>query len=330
VAGRTRLLRTGADDLVADVYLGYGLSQSIRRDASPPPPEPCPTLPLAACRLRDGQPQQPLAGSLAIGAWERTWTATNYEVAIEDVRAAIGRGDVYQVNLVQHLSAAFAGDPYALAARLELLRPLQPEPFVTDTWAVVTASPELFLARRGDRVWTMPIKGTRPRGGAAELRGSEKDAAEHDDRRSRAERPRGSARRERCVARAWRPASSPVSSTWSRPSRNATRRRRLAEILDATFGGSVTGAPKIAAVDIIAQREPVGRGASMGAVGQVYGNGDFDLALTIRTFAIGDGAFISGSGAASSGFRSGDGGRESWTKVASSTRSARASRGALA
>ena len=59
-----------ADDLVADVYLGYGLSQSIRREASPPPPEPCAALPLAACTLRDGQPPQPLAGSLAIGAWE--------------------------------------------------------------------------------------------------------------------------------------------------------------------------------------------------------------------------------------------------------------------
>ncbi len=61
----------------------------------------------------------------------------------------------------------------------------------------------------------------------------------------------------------------------------------LAEILAATFpGGSVTGAPKIAAVDLIAQLEPVGRGASMGALGRVYGNGDFDLALTIRTFAV--------------------------------------------
>ena len=61
----------------------------------------------------------------------------------------------------------------------------------------------------------------------------------------------------------------------------------LAEILEATFpGGSVTGAPKIAAVDLIAELEPVGRGASMGALGVVRGNGDFDLALTIRTFAI--------------------------------------------
>ena len=64
----------------------------------------------------------------------------------------------------------------------------------------------------------------------------------------------------------------------------------LAEILEATFpGGSVTGAPKIAAVDHIAALEPVGRGASMGAVGRVHGNGDFDLALTIRTFAVADG-----------------------------------------
>ena len=64
----------------------------------------------------------------------------------------------------------------------------------------------------------------------------------------------------------------------------------LAELLEAVFpGGSVTGAPKIAAVDLIAELEPVGRGASMGAIGTVYGNGDFDLTLTIRTFAVADG-----------------------------------------
>src|SRR4029079_2572259 len=64
----------------------------------------------------------------------------------------------------------------------------------------------------------------------------------------------------------------------------------LAEILGALFpGGSVTGAPKIAPVDLIAAREPVGRGASMGALGRVHGNGDLELALTIRTFAVADG-----------------------------------------
>ena len=62
------------------------------------------------------------------------------------------------------------------------------------------------------------------------------------------------------------------------------------EILAAIFpGGSVTGAPKIAAVDLIASLEPVGRGASMGALGTISPDGDFELALTIRTFAVAEG-----------------------------------------
>jgi para-aminobenzoate synthetase component 1 len=64
----------------------------------------------------------------------------------------------------------------------------------------------------------------------------------------------------------------------------------LTEILAALFpGGSVTGAPKIAALDLIAALEPVGRGASMGALGRIHPNGDFELALTIRTFAVAEG-----------------------------------------
>jgi para-aminobenzoate synthetase component 1 len=64
----------------------------------------------------------------------------------------------------------------------------------------------------------------------------------------------------------------------------------LAELLGAIFpGGSVTGAPKISALDHIAALEPVGRGASMGALGRIHPNGDLELALTIRTFAVADG-----------------------------------------
>ncbi len=64
----------------------------------------------------------------------------------------------------------------------------------------------------------------------------------------------------------------------------------LTELLEATFpGGSITGAPKIAAIDRIAALEPVGRGASMGALGRIWPNGDLELALTIRTFAVAEG-----------------------------------------
>jgi para-aminobenzoate synthetase component I len=282
----------GANDLVADLYLGYGLSRSIRRDASAPPVEPCPDLPLAACCLRERQVTRH-EGSIVIGEWERSWRDDEYRAAIEDVRDAIARGDVYQVNLVKHLRAPFDGDPRSLAERLAPMRPRYSEPFVTERWAVVSASPELFLARRGDRVWTMPIKGTRPRGAFAELRASEKDAAEHlmivDLERndlSRVCRPGTVRWPELMVMRELAGVEHMVSTV------EGTLREGvgLAEILHATFpGGSVTGAPKIAAVDLIAELEPVGRGASMGAIGRIHGNGDFDLALTIRTFAIADG-----------------------------------------
>ena len=286
----------GAEGLVADLYLGYGLSETIRRDSTPPPPEPCPALPLAGCRVR--RPSEDLATDrykgFELGGWERTWSAAEYRRAIEEVRSAIARGDVYQVNLVQHLAASFAGDPHALAACLAPLRPLHPMPFMTDAWSVVSASPELFLSRRGERVWTMPIKGTRPRGAAAELRGSEKDAAEHvmivDLERNDLSRvcEAGTVRWPELMATRELAGVEHMVSTVEGRLRVGVG---LAEILEATFpGGSVTGAPKIAAVDLIAELEPVGRGASMGAIGRIHGNGDFDLALTIRTFAIAEGA----------------------------------------
>ena len=135
----------------------------------------------------------------------------------------------------------------------------------------------------------MPIKGTRPLGDGAALRASAKDAAEHvmivDLERNDLGR-----------------ICEPGSVRW--PSLMAARELAgvvhlvsivegdlrpdvgWAEALAALFpGGSVTGAPKVAAIDHIAALEPVGRGASMGALGTVWPNGDFDLALTIRTFA---------------------------------------------
>src|SRR5688572_21750283 len=94
----------GGEELEADLYLGYGLSRSLRRHASPLPPEPCP-LPLAAVAVRDTMgpgPDRSDSGRFDIGDWERTWRDAEYATAVESVRAAIARGDVYQVNLVQH------------------------------------------------------------------------------------------------------------------------------------------------------------------------------------------------------------------------------------
>jgi para-aminobenzoate synthetase component I len=282
----------GGEELVADLYLGYGLSEPLRRSHLPPPPEPCP-LPLAAVFLRDGSrarsPGHAPSERFRIGAWERSWSDGEYAGAVEEARRAIARGDVYQVNLVQHLSAPFAGDPRSLAARLSGFRPLAPY-LEGAGWAVASASPELFLARCGARVWTMPIKGTRPAGEHVE---GEKDAAEHtmivDLERNDLSRvcEAGSVTwPELMVERELAGVTHLVSKVEGRVREGVG----LAELLAATFpGGSVTGAPKLAALDEIARLEPVGRGASMGALGTVRGNGDLELALTIRTFAVAEG-----------------------------------------
>jgi para-aminobenzoate synthetase component I len=248
-------------------------------------------LPLLACRIREErQPTPEAKDQLRIGRWEQTWADEAYAAAIDAVRAAIERGDVYQVNLVQHLSAAFDGDPWSFAAALAPLQPLVRRPLAGKDWAVVSGSPELFLARRGQTLVTKPIKGTRPAGQDVE---GVKDDAEHvmivDLERNDLARvcEPGSIRWPELRAQhELAGVTHLVSTVEGRLRENVT----LAEILGATFpGGSVTGAPKVAALDLIAALEPVGRGASMGALGVVRPNGDFELALTIRTFGIGDG-----------------------------------------
>ncbi len=276
----------GTEGSVADLYLGYGLSASLRRESRPSPPEPCP-LPLLACRIRAADLDEPRPDRYEVGEWERTWDDEGYTQAIDEVRAAIARGDLYQANLVQHLSAPFAGDPAGLALALAPLHPLYPRPFAGPGWTIVSASPELFLARSGAMLSTAPIKGTRPAGVDVE---GEKDGAEHvmivDLERNDLSRvcepgsvtwPELMAQRELAG----------VTHLVSRVEGRLRPEAGLGEILAATFpGGSVTGAPKIAALDLIAALEPVGRGASMGALGTIRPNGDFELALTIRTLAV--------------------------------------------
>jgi para-aminobenzoate synthetase component I len=277
------------DGLVADVYLGYGLSATLRRESWPSPPEPCP-LPLLAARVRPCAEATRAASGFRAGAWEPSWSAEEHAAAVDAVRAAIARGDVYQVNLAQHLSAPCEGSATALAGALAPLRPLHPHPLAGDGWAIVSASPELFLARRGERLVTKPIKGTRPLGEDVD---DAKDAAEHvmivDLERNDLSRvcEVGSIRWPELMAQQELAGVTHLVSTVEGTLRpDAT----LADILRATFpGGSVTGAPKIAAVDQIARLEPVGRGASMGALGTIRADGDFELALTIRTFALAEG-----------------------------------------
>jgi para-aminobenzoate synthetase component I len=262
----------------ARVYIGYGA-------CAPSAPEPC-RLPLVAYTFDE---TERATGGFAIGDWTTSWSETEYTHAVEVVRAAIFEGDVYQVNLVQHLAAEFEGDPLALADALAPLRPLQPEPLRGEGWTIVSASPELLLSKRGRTIRTSPIKGTRPAGVPVE---SAKDAAEHvmivDLERndlSRVCEP-GSIRWPELLDEQELAGVTHLVATVEGELREGVT---LTELLEAVLpGGSVTGCPKLAALDLIAELEPVGRGAAMGALGRIYPNGDLDLALTIRTFAVAD------------------------------------------
>jgi para-aminobenzoate synthetase component I len=261
---------------VARVFVGYGA-------CAPSKPDPC-RLPTVAYSLDSAPAAQ---GTFSVGEWEATWSEREYADAVETVRAAIHEGDVYQVSLVQHLYADFEGDPAAVAAALAPLRPLEPGALVGDGWAIVSASPEVLLQKRGNVVRTMPIKGTRPAGVPID---SAKDTAEHvmivDLERNDLSRVcvPGSVHWPELLAERQLAGVTHLVATVEGELRPGVT---LTELLEAVLpGGSVTGCPKSTALGLIAALEPVGRGASMGAFGRVYGNGDLDLALTIRTFAV--------------------------------------------
>ncbi len=225
-------------------------------------------------------------------------TDLEFAAAIERVKAYIRAGDVYQVNLSRRLETA-APKPADQRRLLGLLADRAGAPFTayleTPEQTVVSASPECFLRVSGDRVQTCPIKGTRPRGRTPaldsillkELESSAKDRAEHvmivDLERNDLGRvcETGSVR----VTRLCEPRSfSDVHHLVSCVSGRLRNPRDWPSLLEATFpGGSITGAPKLRAMQIIGELEPVPRGVYTGALGVFDSVGDVDLSIAIRT-----------------------------------------------
>jgi para-aminobenzoate synthetase component 1 len=276
----------------AALLLGAGALPPDLAGLAPAAPSPCPQVPDAAVVVFGRPPRSAARGAATVGTWARTWPAAEHRSAVERVRAAIARGDLYQANLVAHRSAVFSGDPAAVAAAL---RAVPGTPYAGslagDGWSVHSASPESFLTIAGGRATVRPIKGTAANPDT--LAGSAKDRAEHvmivDLERNDLGRVAvtGSVRVAALYDVVPRAGVWHAESTVSADLRPGTS---LEEVLVATFpGGSVTGAPKRAALDLIHRTEPVGRGPSMGAFGWVTPGGDVDLGLTIRTFAVADG-----------------------------------------
>jgi anthranilate/para-aminobenzoate synthase component I len=224
--------------------------------------------------------------------------APAYRAAVERIRAWIRAGDVYQVNLARRLELSAPGVDDARALHARLVRGAG-APFAayleTPRRRILSNSPERFLRVCGGRVETCPIKGTRPRGStpeqdallAKELLGSPKDGAEHlmivDLERNDLGRVccTGSVEVvELEVLRSYPGVHHLVSSVQGdlRPG------VELPELLRATFpGGSITGAPKLRAMQIIDELEPGARDVYTGAIGYVDASGDLDFSIAIRT-----------------------------------------------
>jgi para-aminobenzoate synthetase/4-amino-4-deoxychorismate lyase len=226
--------------------------------------------------------------------------------AVADCRRRIEAGELYQANLCVRLEARYDGDPLDLFARA--LPRAQPR-FGALVGGVVSLSPERFLRRAGRDVWTEPIKGTRPRTGFAhedsaareELLASTKDAAEHvmivDLMRNDIGRV--------CAygsVRAQAPRIEGHAGVWHLVSTVNGRLRdgvRDGELLRATFPpGSVTGAPKVQAMKVIATLEATRREVYTGAIGIASPIAGLDTSVVIRTFeTAGDAIWIGAGGA---------------------------------
>ena len=222
----------------------------------------------------------------------------HYTRAVARALDYIRAGDVFQVNLSRGWEARFDA-PLAPAALYARLRRANPAPFaglfdLGDAGAVVSASPERLVSVRGDLAETRPIAGTRPRlpgdddaDRIRELVGHAKERAEHVmlvdlERNDLGRVCRGGSVEvdELMVVESYAHVHHIVSNVRGRLRADATP----GAVLRAVFpGGTITGAPKVRCMEIIAELEGVGRGAYTGAMGWLDRSGDLDLNILIRS-----------------------------------------------
>ena len=220
-----------------------------------------------------------------------------YEAAVERIRQHCQRGDIFQADLSRRISLRVAGDPRALFRRLVRASPAAYSAYLGlgCGQAVLSSSPELFLQCRGGMLRTEPIKGTRPRGKtddedrqlARELLASEKDVAELtmivDLMRNdlgRVAKP-GSV----TVTEFPSPMTLPqVHHLFAGIEAQLEEGKDFYDLLAASFPpGSISGAPKPKAIEILEMVERSRRGVYTGAIGYIDASGDAELSVAIRT-----------------------------------------------
>ena len=235
-------------------------------------------------------------------AIESNLTKSQYAQAFAKVMAYITAGDCYQVNLAQRFSAEVAGDSWQAYKKL---REISPAPFMAymnlplnekAQFQVLSNSPERFIQTSGNHVETRPIKGTRPRSNkpqedlaySKELLTSDKDKAENlmivDLMRNDLSKScEGVTVSKLFQLQSFANVHHLVSIIVAKLKPNKT----AVDVLRACFpGGSITGAPKLRAMQIIEELEPHRRGLYCGAIGYIGFDGDMDTNIAIRTAVV--------------------------------------------
>jgi para-aminobenzoate synthetase component 1 len=241
------------------------------------------------------------------------FSAEEYHAAVRQVIEAILAGDIFEANISQRFKA-FLPDGLSAFDLYRRLRLINPAPFASymqfKNMVIASASPERFLKLLDNQVEARPIKGTRPRGKtsvedaqlADELRQSAKDQAENvmivdllRNDLSRVCDDHSVQVTQLCGLESYPAVHHLVSVIIGRlkTSLNAI------DLLRATFpGGSITGAPKVQAMKVIAEIEPTRRGPYCGCIGYIGFNGTMDTSITIRTLAIKNNTLIFQAGGA--------------------------------
>lgn len=294
-AGRTWLFSTGLpEEGAARAARAESRAAMVRgRLASP---APAPTVTRAKPPRRPGPSTHPVRELSGVVS---TFSREQFLNAVARTREYVLAGDIFQANLSQRLEASVVEPPFELYRRL---RQKNAAPFAAyfdlGEAAIASASPERFLLLEGDRVETRPIKGTSPRGlsprhdsalGEA-LTESEKDRAENvmivDLLRNDLSKvcEDGSVEvPELCQVERYATVHHLVSTVTGR------MRPKLGpvDLLRATWpGGSITGAPKVRAMEIIAELEPTRRSVYTGSLGYFSFGGAMDTSIAIRTFIL--------------------------------------------
>ena len=283
-------------------YASYELGYAFERRLLPLMPEGR-RLPLLRFGVYPDGPDAwaPEPGPATLGPVKPRWQAADHARALERVRGYIAAGDIYQANLTFPLDAACSGSPEALFAALARGQRVAHGALVEQEGgpALISRSPELFFATDGaGGIETRPMKGTRPRG-ATEAEDAAHRAFLASDEKNRAENLMIVDLLRNDLSRVAVPGSVAVPklfeietyATVHQMVSHVTARLRpgagLGAILAALFPcGSITGAPKLRAMEIIRELEPWPRDAYCGAIGWAAPDGRASFNVAIRTLTV--------------------------------------------